>query len=61
MVEFEGVELLLQKGDKIKSKKGILLVKSPMSGKDFIVYGLEYLGEGKFCSFNFFLISKFII
>jgi len=44
MVEYEKVEIKLQKGDIIKSKKGILL-KSELINEVYNVYELEYLGN----------------
>ena len=46
-MKFEELLLNIQVGDRIKSKKGILLLKSPLSGKNYIVFDMEYLGEGK--------------
>ena len=46
---FEGVELLLQQGDIITSKKGILFrdpLVDPSKGKGMIVHRLEYTGKG---------------
>jgi len=48
-LEFEGVELKLQKGDKIKSKKGIYFC-SAYSKKEYLEYELEYMGQGKWRS-----------
>lgn len=47
--QFEGVELLLQEGDIITSKKGILFrdpLVDPSKGKGMIVHRLEYRGRG---------------
>lgn len=46
MARFEGVEILLQKGDVISSKKGIL-IKGTLSGGSYIVKKTEYLGDGR--------------
>jgi hypothetical protein len=46
---FEGVELLLQDGDIITSKKGILFhdpLIDPSKGKGMIVHRLKYEGKG---------------
>lgn len=45
MVQYEEVKIKLQKGDRIKSKKGILLI-SAMSETAYNEYELEYLGDG---------------
>jgi|GEM_PF-6237302 len=49
MTQFEGVELLLQEGDIITSKKGILF-KDPLidesKGKGMIVRRVKYEGHG---------------
>jgi len=49
MVQYEEVILKLQKGDKIKSKKGILLT-SELSNNSYNEYELEYLGDGRWRS-----------
>jgi len=45
MTQYEEVKLKLQVGDKIKSKKGILLI-SAMSEIAYNEYELEYIGNG---------------
>lgn len=45
-MEYEEIKLNISKGDRIKSKQGILMVKSPLSGKDYLVFDMEYLGKG---------------
>ena len=45
MVHYEEVKLKLQVGDKIKSKKGILLI-SAIGKTPYNEYELEYLGGG---------------
>ena len=45
MAQYEEVKLKLQKGDRIKSKKGILLI-SAMSEIPYNEYELEYMGDG---------------
>jgi hypothetical protein len=47
MTQFEGVELLLQEGDILTSKKGILF-KDPLiaKGKGMIVRRVKYEGHG---------------
>ena len=45
MTQYEAVILKLQEGDKIKSKKGILLI-SAMGKTPYNEYELEYLGDG---------------
>lgn len=47
MVLFEEILLNVQVGDIIKSKKGILLLNSPLTKKDYIVFEMQYLGTGK--------------
>jgi len=44
-MSYEPVEILVKKGDKIKSKHGILF-KSPLSGKTYLVYEAKYMGNG---------------
>jgi len=45
MVIFEGVELQLQEGDIITSKKGIL-VQSPVTKKWYTYFKAKYHGKG---------------
>jgi hypothetical protein len=45
MTIYEGVKLLLTKGDIITSKKGILL--KGFEEQEYIVFKLKYLGNGK--------------
>jgi hypothetical protein len=45
-VAFQEVKIEIQKGDRIKSKKG-LHWKGEISGKDFLVFDLEYRGDGR--------------
>ena len=47
MALFEELLLNIQKGDIIKSKKGILLLNSPLTKKNYVVFEMEYLGSGK--------------
>lgn len=47
MAEFEELTLNIQVGDIIKSKKGILLLNSPLTKKDYVVFEMEYLGKGR--------------
>lgn len=49
MTQYEEVKLKLQVGDRIKSKKGILLI-SAMSEIPYNEYELEYLGDGRWKS-----------
>ena len=48
MAFFEGVELLLQEGDVITSKKGILFKDTLIpEGKGQIVHRVQYEGKGR--------------
>jgi hypothetical protein len=44
-MKFEGVEILLQEGDVLTSKKGFLQV-SPVTKKSYLVHKQEYMGNG---------------
>lgn len=46
MARFEGVEILLQEGDILSSKKGIL-IKGSLSGGSYIIKKTKYLGGGR--------------
>ena len=47
MEEFEELMLNIQVGDVIKSKKGILILNSPITKRDYVVFEMEYLGKGR--------------
>jgi len=46
MVRYEPVTLLLEEGDIITSKKGILMPETPITKKSFVVFKLKYMGNG---------------
>jgi hypothetical protein len=44
-MKFEGVEVIIQEGDIISSKKGLLQI-SPVTKNKYLVFKQEYLGKG---------------
>lgn len=46
MTRFEGVEMLLQEGDIITSKKGIIFKDCLIPGRGQIVHKVKYRGKG---------------
>jgi len=46
MVRYEPVTILLEEGDIITSKKGILMPETPITKRSFVVFKLKYRGDG---------------